>query len=239
MEKLNTGIKRFEINQNGRDFAVGDIHGAFTYLQQTLDHLGFEPKCDRLFSVGDLVDRGPESELALEWLAKPWFHAIQGNHEIMCILGAQGNPSYFTNHVLYGGDWLYVLPQERQDEFCEAFMQLPLMIEVQTTRGLVALSHADYPFHDWLEMDRENFSKAEINYCQWSRERCDQRNKTPIQNIRAMVHGHTPMMEMQILGNCFYIDTGAWMVNQGGYFTLLDLATLEPLTIFSHGPEED
>jgi len=28
---------------------------------------------DRLFSVGDLVNRGSESEQVLGWLAKPWF----------------------------------------------------------------------------------------------------------------------------------------------------------------------
>jgi len=38
---------------------------------------------DQLFSVGDLVDRGPESHRVLEWLARPWFFAICGNHDFM------------------------------------------------------------------------------------------------------------------------------------------------------------
>ena len=65
-------------NERGRDFAVGDVHGHFSRLQEGLDRLGFDPARDRLFSVGDLVDRGPENEAALEWLAQPWFHAVQG-----------------------------------------------------------------------------------------------------------------------------------------------------------------
>jgi serine/threonine protein phosphatase 1 len=60
---------------------VGDIHGHFQRLQQCLEAVGFDPAVDRLFSVGDLVDRGPHSEAALDWLAQPWFHAVQGNHE--------------------------------------------------------------------------------------------------------------------------------------------------------------
>ena len=52
-------------NALGRDFAVGDVHGCFTRLQQGLDQLGFDPTRDRLFSVGDLVDRGPECESVL------------------------------------------------------------------------------------------------------------------------------------------------------------------------------
>ena len=51
-------VKRFAANTAGRDFAVGDIHGHFTRLQSALDKAGFEPSVDRLFSVGDLIDRG-------------------------------------------------------------------------------------------------------------------------------------------------------------------------------------
>lgn len=52
-------------NRRGRDIAVGDVHGHFQRLQQALDAVGFDPAIDRLFSVGDLVDRGPDSEQAL------------------------------------------------------------------------------------------------------------------------------------------------------------------------------
>lgn len=80
---LTAYVHRYTQNTIGRDFAVGDIHGMFRLLQTELDGIGFDPLVDRLFSVGDLVDRGPDSELALEWIAKPWFHAVQGNHEDM------------------------------------------------------------------------------------------------------------------------------------------------------------
>ena len=74
-------IKRFAANTPGRDFAVGDIHGHFTRLQAALDAAGFNPAVDRLFSVGDLVDRGPECEDVIKWLNKPWFHPVRGNHD--------------------------------------------------------------------------------------------------------------------------------------------------------------
>jgi len=74
-------FKHFERNTQGRDFAVGDIHGHFTRLQAALEAVDFAPEVDRLFSVGDVVDRGPESERVLDWLAQPWFFAVQGNHE--------------------------------------------------------------------------------------------------------------------------------------------------------------
>ena len=56
-----SAMPRLAQNTVGRDIAVGDIHGCFTELQRGLDTIGFDPCTDRLFSVGDLVDRGPES----------------------------------------------------------------------------------------------------------------------------------------------------------------------------------
>ena len=75
-DRAARAMPRFEQNTAGRDFAVGDIHGCFTELQRGLDAIGFDASADRLFSVGDPVDRGPESHHALRWLDRPWFHAI-------------------------------------------------------------------------------------------------------------------------------------------------------------------
>ena len=52
--------RRFARKPLGRDLAVGDIHGYFSRLEQTLNQAGFDPARDRLFSVGDLTDRGPD-----------------------------------------------------------------------------------------------------------------------------------------------------------------------------------
>ena len=52
-------------NPAGRDLAAGDVHGHFDTLEQALEQIAFDPVSDRLFSVGDLVDRGPRLEAAL------------------------------------------------------------------------------------------------------------------------------------------------------------------------------
>lgn len=83
-------FRRLLANIRGRDLAVGDIHGHFQRLEKCLEAVRFDPAVDRLFSVGDLVDRGPHSEAALEWLAQPWFHAVQGNHEALAITRVRG-----------------------------------------------------------------------------------------------------------------------------------------------------
>ena len=44
------------LNQVGRDFVVGDVHGCFRTLEVALLEIEFDPIRDRLFGVGDLVN---------------------------------------------------------------------------------------------------------------------------------------------------------------------------------------
>jgi serine/threonine protein phosphatase 1 len=78
-------IKKLPENRIGRDFVVGDLHGCRELLDQLLEQAHFDPAADRLFSVGDLVDRDPDSMGCLRLLREPWFHAVLGNHEAMLL----------------------------------------------------------------------------------------------------------------------------------------------------------
>ncbi|MCU1751957.1 metallophosphoesterase [Pseudomonas sp. 6D_7.1_Bac1] len=227
-----TQVQRFTINTAGRDFAVGDIHGHFTKLQAALDAVGFNPVTDRLFSVGDMVDRGPESADVDVWLAKPWFFAIQGNHEQMAVdahrLNHKGQASYM--HMINGGTWLYGRSTAEQAFYVALFADLPIAIEVMTPAGLVGIVHADCPFDDWgrmlgaLEREQGAMQRSVQTTCQWSRTRISNGNRNGVSGVRAVIVGHTVVSQPAVLGNVYHIDTGGWM---GGHFTLIDLATLE------------
>jgi serine/threonine protein phosphatase 1 len=212
-------------NEVGRDFAVGDLHGHFSRLEESLDQLGFEPSRDRLFSVGDLVDRGPESEAALDWLARPWFYAVQGNHEDYAIRHVRTGRVDVDNWRGYGGGWFLDLPPDRQEIYAEAFAKLPIAIEVETSAGAVGLLHADCPVLFWprLESALQDRYRRTSETCQWSRDRLRQMNRTGIQGVRAVVAGHTPVAAPLLLGNVYHIDTEGW---KSGYFTFLELESL-------------
>ncbi len=85
MDTSKPVIRHLPENLHGRDFVVGDLHGCRRELDQALDAVCFDETVDRLFSVGDLTDRGPDSVSCLELLDEPWFHAVQGNHEAMLV----------------------------------------------------------------------------------------------------------------------------------------------------------
>lgn len=114
---INVSIRRFEANTKGRDFIIGDLHGKLYFLKTLLNYVDFNHEQDRLFSVGDLIDRGENSAGCLALLKEPWFHAVMGNHEQMLIdflMVRQGKASRFgtdileSNHLFtMNGDWWY------------------------------------------------------------------------------------------------------------------------------------
>lgn len=65
-------------------FIVGDVHGCLEQLDQRLEQVGFDPKSDRLWSVGDLVGKGPDSLAVLQRVHAlgDRFNMVLGNHEI-------------------------------------------------------------------------------------------------------------------------------------------------------------
>lgn len=224
-------------NTRGRDFAVGDVHGHFSRLRDAMDRLDFDPARDRLFSVGDMVDRGPESEASLDWLAEPWFYAVQGNHEDYAIRHVRTGLVDQDNWRTYGGGWFLDLPVERQRAYAKVFAELPIAIEVETSTGAVGLLHADCPVRYWprLESALQERYKRTSAVCQWSRERLRGQDRSGVLGVRGVVVGHTPVSEPVALGNVFHIDTEGWQSH--GYFTFLDLETLQawPRPVLTEG----
>ena len=53
-------------------WVVGDIHGCFSMLMAKLRQYRFDPWQDLLVSVGDVIDRGPDSLRCLKLLRKRW-----------------------------------------------------------------------------------------------------------------------------------------------------------------------
>ena len=230
--RIGQAVVRYPRNETGRDFVVGDIHGMFAHLRSLLDEIGFDPVGDRLFSVGDLVDRGPESAAALDWLDHAWFHACRGNHEQFAIDSDDPDQhDLWINHN--GGAWWLELDEVARARFRKAFVDLPLAIEVETASGMVGIIHADVPplvtwsaFMDLLQARDRDASL----YALWSRNRVHGASpRLPVRGgVERVYCGHTPTRTTIRIENVNYIDTGAVYIQEGYTAARLTMVQIHP-----------
>jgi bis(5'-nucleosyl)-tetraphosphatase (symmetrical) len=85
-------------------YLVGDLQGCDAPLARLADRIGFSPSRDTLYLLGDLVNRGPDSEGVLRRLAG-WGDAAQcllGNHDLNLLAVAQGIRRPHRNDTLQG-----------------------------------------------------------------------------------------------------------------------------------------
>ncbi|WP_444900121.1 metallophosphoesterase [Microbulbifer sp. VAAC004] len=129
-------------SQFGRDFVVGDIHGHLHQLDKQLQEVAFDPSCDRLFCLGDLIDRGPHSESLLSLIDKQTYFSVLGNHEAMMIAGHE-NPETAPRHKSNGGEWFYKLRAEERQYLVNRIRHWPWAIELDTGDQRIGLIHAN------------------------------------------------------------------------------------------------
>jgi len=234
---LNVGI-----NKKGLDYVVSDIHGCYDKLMNKLNSVNFDYSKDRLFSVGDLIDRGQDNLKCLGLLNEPWFFAVRGNHCQAAIDYSRGQmPAW--EYSQWGGQWFIDLPDEQRQSIAEQLDLLPWVIQLKTVNGVIGIVHSQ-PVKIEGEYDWKRFIKSikedEYNTGYDSvREKCtfdrlivsnETELKGNIPGVLAVVGGHTPIPEPIRQFNYFAIDTGACYNSEPegyGYFTLLRADTLE------------
>lgn len=153
-------IQTLPANQRGRDFVIGDLHGSKQLLDKLLACISFDPKVDRLFSTGDLIDRGEDSIACIDLLNKPWFYAVRGNHEAMLLdyiwdfiqFGSSINRTAKHDFLSLsnGGDWLHKIydfgdgcPRDSIPKRLSTIRQLPLLMVIGEGEQRFHVVHAE------------------------------------------------------------------------------------------------
>ncbi len=118
-------------------YAIGDLQGCCDALKRLLDLIRFDPVRDRVWFVGDMVNRGPQSAETLRFIIGLGEAAVPilGNHDLHLLVAASG----YTKQ--YPGDTLSdILNAPDRDELLHWVRQQKLM-HVDTHLGY-AMVHA-------------------------------------------------------------------------------------------------
>ena len=196
-------------NASGRDFVVGDVHGCFRTLERALDSLDFDPAADRLFGVGDLVNRGPHSGEALEWLERRFEVVVLGNHDRAALRWFEDCPG---SAPPAGSEWLSAIDPTDHPRWRAALRAMPLAVTMATSYGDVGVVHAEVPHRAWSEatsmLERGQPSAVDVALLGVPG-RTETTPDQAVGGLRALVHGHAAGRSVRRSANRWNIDTGA------------------------------
>ncbi|MFS2225552.1 metallophosphoesterase [Pantoea sp. B65] len=194
-------------------YIVGDLHGCRSLLDQQLVASHFDTQQDLLISVGDLIDRGPDSLACLALLKEPWFRCVLGNHEAMALLAITAGERDLWE--MNGGDWFYRLSGARlaaARHTLKLCRELPLILHLTLEERIVVVAHADYPAEHYAWGQEVNQQQVV-----WSRERISRLQRgagAAISGADDFYFGHTPLQNPLHAFNQHFIDTGAVFGNR-------------------------
>lgn len=212
-----------------RRLAVSDIHGEGRRLVQVLAKAGYDPTHDRLFLLGDYIDRGSDVKFTVQLvmdLVKDGAVALKGNHDVMPMLSITDDTQKLLWVHRNGGDatirsfggippievinWLNTLPYYHEEEdviFVHAGLFPGLPLEEQNPNNFLWIREVFY--NNWRGPKRVIFGHTPTPYL-WDGAVPERESYKPWYGI-----------------SCVGIDTGA---AYGGPLTLLDIDSGETWT---------
>jgi serine/threonine protein phosphatase 1 len=196
------------MDRSALTFAIGDVHGCFTKLddlmQRCADYAGVRPH--RFVFLGDYIDRGPDSRDVIQRLRRLSNQrpgdmiCLMGNHEEI-LLAAVDDPSNIpwwmdngggTTLASYGAASLKYLPDD----------------DVEWIRKLALCHHDGLRFFVHAGIDPDvPLDQQDRATMLWTRERYSE----ALDPGRLVVHGHTPLRSRypELHSHRLNLDTGA------------------------------
>ena len=211
---------------------IGDLHGRADLLARMFERIEAEQPDATVVTVGDYVDRGPDSRAVLEMVRqRPGLVALRGNHEAM-MLGFLDDPE------LEAQRWLRVGGRET----LQSYGITPPDCAADRAPAAAALRAALGGTEDWLRGLPTSWRSGEVlvshagadparspddqdeHVLLWGHPAFAQRRR---RDGVWVVHGHNVVDSARARGGRVAVDTGAWKT---GRLTAAVLAAGEPVT---------
>lgn len=207
-----TRIHKYPTNQF-RDIVLGDIHGNFEVASAALKALNIR-RGDRVFTVGDIVNRGSDSLKCFESFSAT---SVRGNHEQLILSywkGLEKGQGVKEKLLRAGGGWFLKLNKDYQKEVIYRIKNMPTAIQVGEENPYVIV-HACLPA-SWKEAKKliptsPSFRKrihCEHGFYSTSSEELI---KESSKGVRAIFVGHDRVPEIKKhYGKIYQLDTGVY-----------------------------
>lgn len=249
--QIKEQISYYDENIIGRDFVVGDLHGCLDEFNHALQLLNFDKTKDRMFSVGDLIDRGSNSFGCANLAYEDWFIPVRANHEDMMIRGlVNDDDAQYYLWVDNGGVWHYEYDRTDMKSLAIDLNRLLVVIVVGNGEDRFNIVHAEMtkrnnsmtyvPVTD-MDIDNWTFDSWETDSLMWGRVMYYNNSRnTPegkrepkgnycyqdMDKLSLTFVGHTPVPNVMRLQQQVYIDGG--LVFQRPFSTSARLYIAEP-----------
>ena len=130
-------------------YAIGDVQGCYTQLQNLLKEIKFKADKDQLWFAGDIINRGPDSLTTIRFIKALGDNAITvlGNHDLHLLAvangrGKQGRKDTIKDILTASDreqllDWLIYRPLMHYDEKRDEYAH-PAVVFVLTEEGIIS-----------------------------------------------------------------------------------------------------
>ena len=247
-----TSILSLSVNTKGRDFVVGDLRGAFGMLEHALAAVFFDPHTDRLFSVGNVIGKEPDSAKCIDFFNRPYVYAVLGHNEANLInlynLIGTDTPNYLIRgeHIYKKGlNWWLDISLELKLTIISILKTLPIIIETESLSGQkVGIIHGEVPMGmDWSTFKTQIATQDNqtLTSALEGDERIKSNESSPVVGIDCIFAGHSTVYPeydegLPIYGNIIMTDTGA-ALNQNRQcagLSIIDIDSLNRIMIEAH-----
>lgn len=192
-----------------------------------LKNESFDFDHDRLFALGDIIDRGDNSEGCLALLNEPWFFSVLGNHEAMFLELCENDNSTLLNKNI-GNQWLekWLKQKDQLEQWTHAIQhKMPLTITLDYLGFTIGLVHAKAP-ERWPTQAEKRVSLAQHNEEIWDRtEFYNRTGLTPYRGTDIVLVGHNPVKKVTLNGNRIWLDTN----HTSGHLSIVKVGQLVEL----------
>ncbi len=205
-----------------RSFVISDIHGCCKTFKKLLLEVITINKKDKIYCVGDYVDRGHDSKGVIDFILQLRsegynIHTLRGNHEQM-MLDAMNDETSFSHWLENGGNETLlsfgITSLNKLEKKYVAFLKRTKFY-IETNKYIIV--------HAGLNFKTANpFNEKDAML--WTRD--EYFDKAMIKN-KILVHGHTPIRYVDLINqkNCnkINIDGGCVYDYKPGYGYLIAL----------------